>query len=497
MSRRLWFLLLALVPGMAGASAGELAPAATRKEAADKFGRLVADLGSDDFATREAARQAFDDAGPEARPALERALVSGDADVRRQARAVAERWARRREAADVLEPKRLRLAYRDVPLRFALQDFTRASGCTLVLDPALAGRLADKTITLDTGLTSFWDAFDQFCRAAGLTPMKVETSSQPVRSYYGGRGGMFVMRQMGGGGAMGHSGLPTFSSAQMTLTEGKPTPLPTFLAGALRVRALPPGTPLGAWAATKGDQEVFLALEVGSEPGIGWQGVQSLRIDKALDDKGQSLTQPQGFQVAGPQQRSYEEPMFWDGSYSPNQQSVSGGGEHVPARLRLGKKPAERLVELRGTVAVKVQTPPQTIAVIDNVLKAASQSAKATDGTQLRLLEVQREENGLLRLRIQVEVPQPENMPMWWGMRRWGGGSVDGGMSNLVLHDANDHPVRQTGAENLDDGSGGPMEYRVTFQPAPGQAEPTKLILQGRRTAVVEVPFVLRDVPLR
>lgn len=501
MTRHLPCALLVFGLAATAATAGETTPRSARPEA-EKFTRLVADLGSDEFEVREAALKALEGAGPAARPALEKGLTSSDPDVRRLVRGLAERLARRQESAELLTPRRFRLSYRDVPLNFVLQDFTRLSGCRIILDPAISARLAEKKVTLDTGHTTFWEAYEQLCLAAGLTEMKPAVTPSPTVSPYTYRGGR-ALRQVAWAPsyAVGRTGLPTFSSAQISLTEGKPLGLPTFHSGAVRLRALPPETPLGALTATKGDQETFLALEVGAEPSVGWQGVQSLRVERAVDDRGQVLAQPQGFHVAGPEPRGYDDMMIWESSYSPyNNNSVLGGGEHVPVRLRLGPKPADRLVELRGTVSVKVQTPPVAIATIDNVMKSSGQGVKGLEGVQLRVVEMTREPGEGLKLRIQIEYPQPENQAgMWWGMRRWGGwhGQVEGGLPDLVLYDANGHLVRQVAAENLDDGTGGPMDYRVTFQPAPGQAEPAKLVWQGRRTATVDVPFTLRDVPLR
>ena len=497
MSGRLLFLLLVAGIGT-GAAARETRASAGDKDNARRFARLVADLGRDDYEAREAAAAELLAAGAAARPALEKALTDGDPEVRRVARDLIAHLARRAEASEVLEPRPFRLAYRDVPLSYVLEDFARRTGCRVSLDPAVAPRLNDKKITLDTGTTSFWDALASIGRAAGLTekkpaPGEVTYSSPNV---YSGRG--FLMKRAYYPGNPRPSGLPSVSTTQIVMTEGQPPAWPTFRAGSLRLRALPPGSPLGDWTATKGDEEVFLGLEVASEPSVGWQGVQSLRVEKAVDDAGQVLGHPQSFHLAPPQPNPYEDVVMWESSYSYAPAAASGGGEHVPMRLRLGKRPATRLKELRGTATVKLQTPPQPVVAIENILKSAAGGAKGDDGTQLKVIEWQREAGGALKLRVSVEYPQPQGANMWGGFRRWGGSNgLEGGLRNLVLYDANGHLVRQTAAEHLDDGTGGPSEYRVTFQPAPGQAEPTRLVLEGRRTVIVDVPFVLRDVPLR
>ena len=39
-------------------------------------------------------------------------------------------------------------------------------------------------------------------------------------------------------------------------------------------------------------------------------------------------------------------------------------------------------------------------------------------------------------------------------------------------------------------------EYRLTFQPPSGAPKPAKLVYSGRRNTTIDVPFVLKDVPL-
>jgi hypothetical protein len=41
------------------------------------------------------------------------------------------------------------------------------------------------------------------------------------------------------------------------------------------------------------------------------------------------------------------------------------------------------------------------------------------------------------------------------------------------------------------------MTYSFTFKPGEKQGEPAKLVLSGSRTLSVEVPFTLKDVPVK
>jgi hypothetical protein len=496
-------LLLAVGFGTSLAAAGE----AEKKNPSgkeDALARLVADLGSDDFATREAAAEELGEAGPAALPLLEKAVHSNDAEVRRRATELAEALARRLETARVLEPKRLRLVCKDMPLPAALEDFSRQSGCRMTLDPNVLAKLSERKLTLDTGYTTFWDAYEKFCAAAGLTEKAPDAPpvEQPEMIYSTKRRlikaqiGLMVASHRGDVLSPGRGG-------EIVLTEGKPAALPTVHAGALRVRALPPGTPLGP-SLPMDDGDILLGLEVVPEPSLVWQGVQSLRVEKAVDDRGQTLVQPRAFLNENAPAQQWEEAVMW--SVYNEGVAAGGGTQQVPVRLRPGKGPASRLEELQGTLTVRLQTAPEPVATLDNVLRSAGKGVKGSDGTHLKLQELTREEGGLLRLRVQVEYPAPEGMEQlagWNARLRWAalrGAGVAGGGSdgpgNVTLLDAKGHLVRQVSAENLDDGTGGPGHYRLTFQPAPGQ-EPAKLVVTGRRNVVLDVPFRLRDVPLR
>src|SRR5262245_47864735 len=155
----LWSVLALLVPAAA--------PAAEDKAPAPNLPRLVADLGSDDFARREQATRAPDALGAPALDELRRAAAGDDAEVRRRARELVERIERRVETARLLQPRRVHLIYKNTPVADAVADFARQTGFAIELAGDRA-KLNDRKVTLDTGPVPFWEAFDQFCRKAGL-----------------------------------------------------------------------------------------------------------------------------------------------------------------------------------------------------------------------------------------------------------------------------------------------------------------------------------------
>jgi hypothetical protein len=68
----------------------------------------------------------------------------------------------------------------------------------------------------------------------------------------------------------------------------------------------------------------------------------------------------------------------------------------------------------------------------------------------------------------------------------------------LSLEDEKGQEFKLITVENkvLDSKTGATVEYRLTFQPPAGAAKPAKLVYSGQRETTIEVPFLLKDVPL-
>ncbi len=477
-----------------------------QQAAAERAARLVAQLGSDDYETRERASRDIEALGPAIGPALQHSLTSPDPEVRRLARDLAEKLARKLETAEVLEPKRFRLAFRDVPLRVAVQEFSRISGAQVQLDGVKAN---DRKITLDTGYTGFWDAFDKFCLAAGLSEKLFDSAAGATPDVgYGSPWGRRRMMMMGGWGGMGMQQqaevIPALPNGQFVLTESKTPARPYFQAGALRFRTLPAGIALGQHSTMKGDNELVFGLEVIPAPALAWERVQTLRIDRAIDDKGQNLAVTQAQAGNDFVANDFDNMVFYNDAYGGG--VTTNTGQRVPLRLTLGRKPSLALKELTGVATVKMQTATQAIATINNILTAHDKSAKGADGSFLKVVEVKAEASGRLVLHIKVDQAQQEGANFnpwgWRGMMYRGqqeGGDVDNSVStgSLVLFDARGHLVRLVSKEPIPDDNGLNEEYHFVYQLVKGQPEPTKLVLQGRRPVTIDVPFTLRNVPLR
>src|SRR5262249_620447 len=151
-------------------------------------------------------------------------------------------------------------------------------------------------------------------------------------------------------------------------------------AGALRIQALPPNFKGPNQPPALG--QPGLNLEITPHPGLTWQHVIDVRIEKALDEHGQVLIQ----QNANPQSNSSNEIVVWN---QPGRALIvmdSSGSvpvlstRQMPVRLKPGSKPSKMLKELRGVVAAQVTTPAEPLIMVDNVLQSTGRTVKGDKG---------------------------------------------------------------------------------------------------------------------
>jgi hypothetical protein len=504
MSRPLLLALLLTASLLVVPKVSAQAPAA--KEESARLARLIARLGSEDFREREEAARDLDKIGPRALDALRKAAESNDAEVCRRAGHLVSVIQRREETARVLEPKRVQLLFKDTPLPDALDDFARRTGYTLVLEGR--EKLAGRKVTLDTGSVPFWEAFEQFCRKAGLVEPsllpsdgKPATEAQPQQDLFMGRRGIYYPTPR-----------PTQDTSRLAVVDGKAPALPTVLAGALRIRALPPGTPVSGQYRGEGDK--LIPLDVTPEPGIGWHGVLGLRITRAIDEQGRKLQQPAPYVGAALDEfDDYGAVAIWGGMPYDAVPVNDGHSRAIPACLHVGGQPGKLIKEMHGVVTVQVQTPLEPLLSVDNVLGATGKTVHGPYGGALKVIDVQREKNGQINLHVHLETPQQDGDGAWDVMpgargRRinraiimWRMNQTFQEMPDLRLLDAKGQPWKKVEAPRQPNGvlPGviSAQEFEPKFQPGAGQAEPARLVFMGRRTLILDVPFTLRDVPLR
>ncbi len=490
-------LLLAL------ALAPERGPAAD--DGAARIARLVGQLGDPRYALREQAERALRDAGVPALAALRRAAeASPDCEVRRRAGRLVREVGQRAESARLLAPAPLRLVYKDTPVPEALADITRRTGVPFRLEGSREPP-AGRRVTLDTGETTFWEALERFCAKAGLVEVEPAWAPRP-REFSS--GSVVIIRGRARGFAPtpsdilrpGDEALPP----AVVLADGKPSALPTHHAGAVRVRALPPDA--GAKGEEKKPGEILFALDAKAGPHLVWGRTLAVRVRHAVDDQGQRLRQLSGpleeearAETGGTRVFINQVPL------GLRSNEPEAGQAHVPVRLEAAARPSKTLRELSGTIVALVRTGPETLAVVDGVLKSEGRTVAIAQGGFVKVLEVARADDGRYRLRLQVEAP-PTQVDDGTALDAGLTAIVDGqrvgpreeplSARNFALLDARGRPLEAVRAVDTGVRAGTARELELVYEPATGQALPARFVYSGRRGAVVEVPFTLTNVPL-
>jgi hypothetical protein len=479
-------LLLLLV--VTGALIGLGSPrAAEPPPAPEQIHLLVDRLGSDLYPEREEAGRELDALGAAALPALKAALQSSDAEVRRRARDLVERIELRVETARALTPKRVHFVCKDRPAAEAVAEFAKQTGQPIQLQGDLS-RLASRRATLDTGETTFWEAFAKLCDAAGL----VENDPPPAPAAPGVDTVFEVRRRriIVEDGRLAAQQAP----GPLVLEDRKASARPTGYAGALRIQALPRA------ADGSGDNPTALTLEVKVDPSVTWERLSCLRIDRVIDEHGQSLRQPAPYFGDTFPYESDQVVMMVDGSVVP---PANAGQRQLPVLLRPGEKPAKSLRELTGTLSGWVQTAPEPLVTIQDVLKAADKTVEGPDGSRVTVTEVAHEKDGFYKLKVEVQSPPREFDPFVGNVqiiRRINRKVALEGIAlarndeqcPLSLFDAKGNLLKWTTAEYT------PAAAKRTFTLVyPDVAAPVKLVYTGRRTTFIEAPFTFKDVPFQ
>jgi hypothetical protein len=363
------------------------------------------------------------------------------------------------EQADMLAPRRVRLVYQDTPLAEAVADFKAKSGYDLsVLDPG--GKLTDRTVTLDTGDVTFWQALGQFCRQARLVEATAPTAGLRGRpgGKIGGAAGVFV----GGGGVVAPAGVgvpmaaaPPLASGRIVLIDGQLLPLPTDDGTAVRVRARPGAGAPGA--AAKGTAQ--LVLDVAPEPKLRLQRVVSVAVGKAVDDQGQT--------------REPYEPL---GSVADGIGPFSWTGD-ATVTFTKAPKAAAALREVSGTVTAQVLKAPQPYLVVIDLVGSAGKSVRAADGGALRILAVTQAPTGDVKVRFTIDPPARlvpagglSRVALRAGRMVVSGNNGDGSEHAFAVLDAKGAVLTPDSVMVL--GNAGAVEYVVTCPPREGQGGP-------------------------
>jgi hypothetical protein len=470
-------------------------PAADPPLSPQRLAALVERLGGDDFRDREAAARELDALGAAALPALRAARKHSDPEVRRRVADLLSALECRVETARVLEAPRLRLQYKNAPLSEVLADLSKRSGNPIKLGAA-SEEVGKRTVTLD-GAWTFWEALARVCQAAGVSEPEPEppVSQPPLQLEEGFRGRRRVVY------LDSSHGRPITELEPITLLDGKPSARATCQNGALRVRMFGPRAAVASDAGG-GKKQAPLTLEIKPEPRIAWERFAAVRIDRVIDDRGDALPPPAA--TLGEwklPEMGDDVTIIWDGRTElPIAQPPQLFGLTFPVSDRTGKS----LREVCGTVAGWVRTAPEPLIAIDGLAGALNDTRNGADGCRLKVSEY-KEEDGLYKLQIELTPPRSPNVAdLIQGRivrmnRRFVERvteKVDATNSPFAVAGAKGETLELAGGTCDHDSNGPSRVYTLLYKPDKNDKGPAKLVYRDRRTAFIEVPFTLKDVPL-
>jgi hypothetical protein len=486
------FAAVGAVGLMAGAALGA-PPSPTPAE-------LVAKLGSDEYAAREAAARALARLGPEALPALRDALKSSDPEVRARVAPLITQLQRTADSAGRLTPKKLALNYKDVPLATALADFKLRSGLNLVFDTA---KVADplRAVTVSTAEVSVWEALDAFCTAAGLREeFRSELEMPKVQNQN--RRAYTPPPQ-----------IPGPDAVPVVLVEGTPRAVPGDRRTAVRVLALPASFP--GHRVTLGTGDTTLCFDVAPQPGLNWVDVTAVKVTRLTDDAGRvggagrarsndgtdfgdevvAFAGPGGFGGFGGRGVVRFNPQTGMPIYPdtvPNPRIVE-----VP--LKLATPSARSIKRLDGSVLGEVLLTNQTLLTVADPTKTTGTAHDGLGNFRLTVQGVTETKAGGTQVQLVLQYPPP------WARRGgfnpggiWPESPRPGATPTVQAFDAAGKamPASTSGgySDSSDDGQTMYQHVTMTFRKDAGV--PAKFVVTGSRPVTVEVPFVLENVPL-
>jgi hypothetical protein len=267
-----------------------------------------------------------------------------------------------------------------------------------------------RTVTIRTDPLPFWMALEQFCDKAGLheditrAPLddelartqrmlleEVAVQRARIRQMAAPLGVKIVVS------SFDRSAFPKFHQ-QIILHNGRGTGLPVHRAGSVRISTLQPGTP---FPIAQTGYDYFVLLQVSAEPTLEIRDALGIRLQTAIDDRGQKLTGPTLRAALDDADVLLE---FLRANRSQVVLPALTAIGPIGVELRKGELPSKSLRELSGTVAIQVQTP-QVVAVFDRPMTAVGKRIRGEYGLTRQLTDWTYHAGGEMRIAVHVDVP--------------------------------------------------------------------------------------------
>jgi hypothetical protein len=322
--------------------------------------KLVEQLGSPSFPTRERATKALKDRGPEALPALRKAMESKDEEVRKRAESLIPGL----EIEEALLPKKVTLKARDAAILDVLRDIEKQTGQKVLTQ-------AGDTVTLEATDVPFWDALEQIGKSAGRAPA-IEGYPPSLHLVPDRPRSPFVNVR----GPWRLEATWFHEDRDVDLTETKP------------------GS--DGWR----NKRLTLAVSVLAEPRLTLLKVHPAKVEEAIDSEGKSLIAPDEPGVAGRLQK-------------PMRGMFQGELLHSSdVRLRRASETAKTAKLIRGTIPVQAILIRKPVVVSAKIAEAGGTTLKAGTET-LTVTQVTKQGGNQIEVKIQVPYRQDGSQPEW------------------------------------------------------------------------------------
>lgn len=491
-----------LLLGLAIAGWTSIAPAAQSEPASSEaIGKLIDQLGSTNFRSRQEAYKQLNTIGGPALDALKKAVHSEDAEIRRRATRLVASIEKMVERDRLLTPTTVKVNFKNTPLEEAVAELARQSNQPIVL----GDKVRNRTITLEMGETPFWVALDRFCQQAGL--VEADGNDISVKKLQGAARGPKAKppkatKPRKNTKAAAYAG-------KIALVDGTPSQTPTYQAGAMRLKVMAVAGK-GSSSSSKPTDGLLLPLNAAFETQIKLEGRLEARVSRALDDQGQVLKQAVD-ELPAPGHVLPGQPIIMSSSAMYTNGVPASTNQLVAVRLQKGSKPSTELKELSGTIMGQVRTRPEALMSLDNVLQAVGKTAQGTQGNSLTLKEIVKQPGNQYRVKAEL-VGTPDSgmqnpMIQRLALLQRGGRqiqfqiqSVQSTPTNeLSLVDAKGQAYEVSGTYSSifrGNNQGFTHEVGLVFKAKTGQGEPAKLIYTGSRLVNVEIPFTLKNVKI-
>ena len=311
--------------------------------------------------------------------------------------------------------------------------------------------------------------------------------------------------------------VPAPDAVPIVLVDGKARSLPGDRRTAVRVVVLPATFP--GHRVTLGTGETTLCFEVAPAPGLNWIDVSAVKISKLTDDAGRAG----GSGTARPMEGGFSD---FDGGIvvfgGPVGFGGFGGGgmrfdprtgqpiypdtvpnpRVIPVPLKIATPTARSIKRLEGTVLGEIMLTNQTLLTVTDPVKTAGTAPEGAGSVRMTVMGSTETKTGATSVQLLLQYPSPWSV----GARRgWNPGGIwpeaprpGNQMPSVQAFDAAGKQMSGTSSSGYTDSSddGTMMHQHLTLTYRKDAGVPAKFVVIGPRPLVVEVPFVMENVPL-